>query len=272
MILMCFFFIGDARQKLCRLLESLVCYDAVLELNSTDIIALKGLADVNLALAYQFYSLGSLGQMARVIAKGIQSVDKILGQHSTQDNKEKKLSGSGITMQESSRSTSNKNSQLRSVWKVRGDLCTLARNLAPADVTFLLQLSRIIPKNVPGNVLENVPGNVPGNNDDDVTFSGLGTGGSLPSYAPLLQILKEGEHAYRKVLEIAEDSGSADSACFLDIGCSVFYQAAVGLHASGQGSGIYVSCIEPSDPITDELFLQCQNIFTAGNNLKCQLL
>ena len=215
--------------------------------------------------------------MARVIAKGIQSVDKILGQHSIQDNKEKDLSGSGITMQESSSSisSSNKNSQLRSVWKVRGDLCTLARNLAPADVTFLLQLSQIIPKNVSGNVLENVlenvPGNVPGSNIDDVTFSGLGTGGSLPSYAPLLQILKEGEHAYRKVLEIAEVSGSADSACFLDIGCSVFYQAAVGLHASGQGSGIYVSCTEPSDPITDELFKQCQTIFTAGNitEVKC---
>ena len=157
--------------------------------------------------------------MARVIAKGIQSADKILGQHSTQDTKEKELSGSGIIMQESSRSTSSKNIQLRSVWKVRGDLCTLARNLAPADVTFLLQLSQIIPKNVPGNVLENVLENVPGNNNDDVTFSGLGTGGSLPSYAPLLQILKEGEYAYRKVLEIAEDSGSMATssfqACFL---------------------------------------------------------
>lgn len=208
--------------------------------------------------------------MARVIAKGIQSVDKILGQHSTQDNKGKDLSGSGITMQESSSSTSSscKNSQLRSVWKVRGDLCTLARNLAPADVTFLLQLSQIIPKNVPGNVFENVPGN----DNDDATFSGLGTGGSLPSYAPLLQILKEGEHAYRKVLEIAEDSGSADSACFLDIGCSVFYQAAVGLHASGQGSGVYVSCTEPSDPITDELFLQCQNIFTAGDTTEVSIV
>ena len=223
---------------------------------------------MNLALAYQFYSLGSLGQMARVIARGLQSVDKILGQDSIKDlnldNKHEIIeSESGINSQESSSSSDkskSRNNQLRSVWKVRGDLCTLARNLAPADVAFLLQLSQIIPK----NVLENVPGNVPKNNDDVITFSGLGTGGSLPSYLPLLQILKEGEQAYRKVLEIAEDSGSADSACYLDIGCSVFYQAAVGLHASGQGSGIYLSCTEPSDLLTDELFLQCQSIFTAG--------
>ena len=149
------------------------------------------------------------------------------------------------------------------MWKLRGDLCTLARYLAPADVSLLIQLSQIVPKNVPGNVLKNVPKNVPWNNDP-VVFSGLGIGGSLPSYLPLLQILKEGEQAYQKVLEIAEDSGSADSACYLDIGCAVFYQAAVGLHASGQGSGVYVSSTEPSDPVSDELFLQCQSIFTAG--------
>ena len=255
---------GDARQKLCRLLESLTCYDAVLELNSTDIIALKGQADVNLALAYQFYSLGSLGQMARVIARGIQSVDKILDQNSDENLnlEENGQIGSGDKNQGSSSSKSvdrSRNNQLRSVWKVRGDLCTLARNLAPADVALLLQLSQIIPKNVPGNILENVP-----KKDDDLALSGLGTGGSLPSYAPLFRILKEGEQAYRKVLEIAENSGSADAACFLDIGCSVFYQAAVGLHASGQGSGIYIPGSEPSDPITDKFFQQCQSIFTAG--------
>lgn len=248
---------------MCKLLESLTCYDAVLELNSTDIIALKGKADVNLALAYQFYSLGSLGQMSQAIAKGIQSVDKILGQNSNEklNNLDKKdMLGSGIINQESSSSSEkSRNSELRSVWKLRGDLCTLARNLAPADVAFLIQLSQIVPKNVPGNVPKNVLGN-----NDAVIFSGLGTGGSLPSYLPLLQILKEGEQAYRKVLEIAEDSGSADSACYLDIGCAVFYQAAVGLHASGQGSGVYVSSTEPSDPVSDELFLQCQSIFTAG--------
>lgn len=266
---------GDARQKLCKLLESLTCYDAVLELNSTDIIALKGQADVNLALAYQFYSLGSLGQMSQAIAKGIQSVDKILNQNSSEklNNLDKKnLVQSGIINQESSSSSEkSRNSELRSVWKLRGDLCTLARNLAPADAAFLIQLSQIVPRNVsgnlpnyvPGNILKNVPWNVPGNYDA-VVFSGLGTGGSLPSYLPLLRILKEGEQAYRRVLEIAEDSGSADSACYLDIGCAVFYQAAVGLHASGQGSGVYVSSTEPSDPVSDELFLQCQSIFTAG--------
>lgn len=243
---------------MCKLLDSLTCYDAVLELNSTDIIALKGKADVNLALAYQFYSLGSLGQMSQAIAKGIQSVDKILNQNSGEKlNLDKKdMLGSGIINQVSSSSfEKSRNSELRSVWKLRGDLCTLARNLAPADVAFLIQLSQIVPKNVPKNV--------PGNNDA-VIFSGLGTGGSLPSYLPLLQILEEGEQAYRNVLEIAEDSGFADSACYLDIGCAVFYQAAVGLHASGQGSGVYVSSTEPSDPVSDELFLQCQSIFTAG--------
>lgn len=62
---------GDARQKLCRLEESLECYNRTLDLDSRDVLALKGRADINLAKAYQYYSLGSMGQVSKCDANSM---------------------------------------------------------------------------------------------------------------------------------------------------------------------------------------------------------
>jgi hypothetical protein len=50
--------LGDVRRKLCKFTEALVCYEYGLELEPLDVLALKGKADVCLAFAYQYFSIG----------------------------------------------------------------------------------------------------------------------------------------------------------------------------------------------------------------------
>lgn len=140
---------------------------------------------------------------------------------------------------------------LRSLWKVLGDLCTFSRNIGPSDVATFITTSS-----------QNVPGTT--SSSRNIPLSGLGTGDALPSHSPLLVVLEKGENAYRKVLQIAEDSGSADSACYFDVGCALYSRAVAVLQSHGQGSGVLPPSDAPLDSPSADLFAQAKEFFTKG--------
>ena len=151
---------------------------------------------------------------------------------------------------------------LRSMWKVLGDLCTFSRNIGPSDVaTFITHSS------------ENVPGTTSSSSSRNISLSGLGAGDALPSHSPLLAVLERGERAYKRVLQIAEDSGSVDSACYFDVGCALYSRAVAVLQSLGQGSGV----LPPTDASlsfspSDDLFAQAREHFTKGSMTSSHLI
>jgi hypothetical protein len=187
-------------------------------------------------------------QVARVLAEGIRSVETILqdGFRPIDD----------VTASDRNAESLNPNERngesLRSVWKVLGDLCSFARNIGPADVALFIE---------PNKSEKNVPKDY-----EYLTLSGLGTGDSLSSYVPLFQVLEKGENAYRKILKIAEDSGSVDSTCLFDVGCALYFRAVVIQQSLGQGSGVF----PPSDNSpgsSQDLLNQAKEFFVRGDML-----
>jgi hypothetical protein len=189
-------------------------------------------------------------QVARVLAEGIRSVETILQDSfcPTDDVTDSDRNA------ESSNPNPNRNGEsLRSVWKVLGDLCSFARNIGPADVAQF-----IAPKDSDKNVPKDY---------ECVTLSGLGTGDSLSSYLPLFQLLEKGENAYRKILKIAEDSGSVDSTCLFDVGCSLYFRAVVIQQSLGQGSGVFPPS-DSSSGSSQDLLNQAKEFFVRGDLLR----
>jgi hypothetical protein len=184
-------------------------------------------------------------QVARVLAEGIRSVETILqdGFRPTDDVTDSDRNAESSSLERNGES-------LRSVWKVLGDLCSFARNIGPADVAQFI---------APKGSDKNVP-----KDSEYVTLSGLGTGDSLSSYLPLFQVLEKGENAYRKILKIAEDSGSVDSTCLFDVGCALYFRAVVIQQSLGQGSGVF----PPSDSSpgsSQDLLNQAKEFFVRGD-------
>ena len=187
-------------------------------------------------------------QVARVLAEGIRSVETILqdGFRPTDDVTDSDRNAESLNPNE------RNGESLRSVWKVLGDLCSFARNIGPADVALFI---------APNKSEKNVPKDY-----EYLTLSGLGTGDSLSSYVPLFQVLEKGENAYRKILKIAEDSGSVDSTCLFDVGCALYFRAVVTQQSLGQGSGVF----PPSDNSpgsSQDLLNQAKEYFVRGDFL-----
>ena len=183
-----------------------------------------------------------------MLAEGIRSVETILqdGFRPTDDVTDSDRNAESLNPNE------RNGESLRSVWKVLGDLCSFARNIGPADVALFIE---------PNKSEKNVPKDY-----EYLTLSGLGTGDSLSSYVPLFQVLEKGENAYRKILKIAEDSGSVDSTCLFDVGCALYFRAVVIQQSLGQGSGIF----PPSDNSpgsSQDLLNQAREFFVRGDKL-----
>jgi tetratricopeptide (TPR) repeat protein len=58
--------LGDARRKLCKFTAASECYECALGLEPLDVLALKGKADVCLAFAYQYFSIGRSYTLTRI--------------------------------------------------------------------------------------------------------------------------------------------------------------------------------------------------------------
>ena len=281
---------GDARAKLSLPRESLLCYEAALSHSPLDSIALKGVADSCLALAYQLYSSGSVGEVARYLAKGIKSLDQILepsfmynGVDNTCDNNGD--SGCGGVDGDNGDDGKQHGAHLRSVWKLLGDLCCFARNIGPRDVhCFIKEYSF------------ELSGESSDESSDGLMISGLGS--SCPtSYAPLFLLLRKGEQAYRRALalqlsqnnggdkngsvndETQKDSTDDDNSshCYYDIGYALYLQGVVTLQSTGQGSGVLfqpssssstasssASSPPTSDSLSQSLFLEAKTFFLQG--------
>ena len=145
-----------------------------------------------------------------------------------------------------------------SVWKLLGELCTFSRNIGPSDVV-TLKSNKLSTEDCLG-VEKNI--------------NGLGFGFPLPSYTPLLDILKRGEKAYKKILKASLlDSKTPSAIIYFDIGCSLYSQGIVELQSTGQGSGI-LSCFSESKMKSEisQLFAKAKNYFIRGKSAIRELI
>ena len=276
----------------------MITYQKALLINPKDILALKGVGDINLALAYEAFSLGSVGDVGRYLSEGIRAVDEILNvgiiphniddklrnvkNDNTDENKSNIKNNDNNDRNNYSKNNNNHidnndnnndsdddqddkilfDNTYLSVWKLLGELCTFFRNIGPSDVITLISK-----KHPTTSCLEKKH-----------SINGLGFGYPLPSYTPLLDILKRGEKAYKKILKSSLlNSGSPSATIYFDIGCSLYSQGIVELQSTGQGSGILPSFsdhsnMKLSDPgsglksESSQLFAKAKDFFVKGKS------
>jgi hypothetical protein len=122
--------LGDILRKQCLFDDALEAYNSALQESPTDIVALKGVADVCFALCFQYNTMGWTIGAARAMLKGIYCLDQVLRavpKASDTDNATEGISSSARHL--------NDSDQYICIWKLMGDLCAFARYLAPSDLS-----------------------------------------------------------------------------------------------------------------------------------------
>ena len=156
----------------------------ILQVDPINELALKVMADVCLAQAYQRYTFGWDDGAIAAIEKGINCMEKLI---------------------ESSIKDKNK-FHYRCIYKLLGDLFTFYRFLGPK-----FKYSNDC------------------NNTND----------NKDQYEIILEQLRKGEEAYRKVVELSVDLDVKERvAANYDLGCCLYYHAKTILFSLGQGSGM----------------------------------
>ena len=243
-------------------------------------MALKGVADVCLALAYGEYSRGSLGQVARCLSEGIQILETVL----TDKNDQNSGQNSDLERSNNNGNESERIQDFIGLWKILGDLCSFARHVGPGDVArFMTNSTEDSSEYTSIYSSEHSPDNfVKRSLFEELALNGFGQGDIMPSFSPLLNILKKGEMAYRKILELFQlkselkmktetetdlitENSDIPSYVYCDIGCSLYYQGVVILQTLGQGSGILTAENNEAESESGRLFMAAREYFTKGN-------
>ena len=274
---------------MCRFEEALQSYIAALVISPNDILALKGVGDVNLALAYQAYSLGSMGDAGRCLSKGVAAVDAILKNLFLLDvdndnNGNRNDNGSNNDSNSDNNNSNNDDKQLHgsntlSVWKLMGDLCTFSRNIGPSNVSasMIRSMEYSFKDTEESSTGDSISESTEHYLKKEDSINGLGSENPMPSYIPLLTILKKGENSYRKMLEIILlNNATPSAAIYFDIGCALYSRGIVELQSTGQGSGILPPACDTSDtesldpgsrskPGSGQLFVEAKDFFLQGD-------
>jgi len=203
---MLFITLADIERKLCMPFDAIERYEKLLKLSPQNELVLKGAASSYLVLAYHNYSIGWTLGSAMSVVNGIKHAENL------------------IKLVESK----NGGSKFESVWKLLGDLTTFTRNVL-TDMAFI-KINNI-----------NSMSSFISHHHHHHHISGLGYGDKdlfIDNLDILLTVLKRGEAAYRKVIDIQQKSGSICSESWYDLGMNIYEQANTMLTVKGQGSSL----------------------------------
>ena len=153
----------------------------------------------------------------------------------------------------------NGGSKFESVWKLLGDLTTFTRNVL-TDVAFIKinnidSMSSFISHHHHRHHHHHISGL--GYGDKDLFIDNLDI---------LLTVLKRGEAAYRKVIDIQQKSSSVCSESWYDLGMNIYEQANTMLTVKGQGSSL-LYCDNIDCKIINSLIDEARGCFSKGINI-----
>lgn len=216
--------LADIERKNSSLQKSKARFEYALTLDDNDVIALKGLGSVYLGLAYEHIAMGWTQGAARDIRSGLNAIKKNISSF-----------------------TNNIFDDFFwiCIYKLKGDLCVLARSVGPLDLKFSDIFSSTELANIPSWLVENNENIF----DDQINY------------------IIEAEESFNKVINFATKNESLTSDSYFDLASAYYQHSTILLLAAGQGSGF----ISTEELLTHgnalDMLLKAKEMFSRGLEL-----